>query len=225
MLVHDFWYASPDPDGAGGLPDNASHVDMCIQWRGGGGLYVGGNRISGTLSKNLTTVGTQIADNTGYGGGSRVGSDANRMAVNAYLSGQWRHVRGNKYFDWKRTPRNSDGTGNAIILPKTLLYPELQMLQATSLFMFSPNLGALGAMTFEKNWLDGGACGFNFNPGYTATTGPIRIIDNRWGEASRPPAMRLGPDFTMLSSKALPLTVTGNVRVDTGAAWNVRKYG
>lgn len=223
---HDCWYASPDPGASGGLPDNASHADACIQWRGGGGLYFGGNRASGTMSKELTTVGHQMPDNTGYdNAGSRVGSDANRMSVDAFISGQWRHVRGNKSFDWKRTAKNSNGTGNTIILPKTLLYPELQMLQTLSLFMFSPALGPLGAMTFEKNWLDGGWTGFNFNPTYASTQGQIKIINNRWGHPSRPPAFRLSPDATIIANPALPLTITGNTRLDTGAAFNQRKNG
>ena len=232
--AHDYWYASPDQDAAGGADDNASHVDMLIQWRGGPGLYVGGCRVDGLLGQGLENLGTQITSFTDATP-ARTGSDAYRMTVDTWSGGVIvAHLRGNKYFDYIR-----DSSGN-VTDPPTLQIPNYRQYgQATSLFMFSPNLGPLGGMTFESNWFDGGAASFNFNPAYTTvdgtavshpriTAGQIRIINNIWGPMDAPtlpPSMRNGTDWQIVANKNLPLTITGNTRSDTGAAYNTRKNG
>jgi hypothetical protein len=232
--AHDYWYASPDQDAAGGADDNASHVDMLMQWRGGPGLYVGGCRVDGLLGAGLETLGTQITSFTDITP-SRTGSDAYRMSVDTWSGGVIvAHLRGNKYFDYIR-----DSSGG-VVQPPTLLYPSSRQYgQATSLFMFSPNLGPLGGMTFESNLFDGGSASFNFNPAYTTvattavshpqiTAGEIKIINNKWGPMDDPtlqPSMRNGPTWSVIANSALPLTITGNTRTDTGAAFNQRKAG
>jgi hypothetical protein len=81
-LFSDYWYASPDADAAGGAKDNASHVDVGIQWRGGAGLYFGGNSIDGLLGEGLENLGQQIKSNTDLAFDStHRGSDAYRMTV------------------------------------------------------------------------------------------------------------------------------------------------
>lgn len=233
---HDYWYASPDPGAAGGEDDNASHVDVCIQWRGGPGLYVGGNRIDGLLGQGLESLGSQVTSFTDPTfDPSHIGSDAYRMTVDVYSGGVLvQHRRGNKYFDYIR-----DSAGN-VINPPTLEIPNYRNYgQATSLFMFSPIIGPMGAMLFEKNWLDGGSASFNFNPSYTTvastpvadtrlTAGQVIIRNNKWGpmdDPTLPPSMRNGTDWAIVANSALPLTITGNIRTDTGAAYNARKNG
>lgn len=232
----DYWYASPDADAAGGIKDNASHVDIAIQWRGGAGLYVGGNTIDGLLGEGLENLGLQIKSNTDLAFDSEhKGSDAYRMTVDEYVNGViTKHLRGNKYFDYIR-----DAQGNVVQPPKLKITNPRLYGQATSLFMFSPNMGPLGAMVFEKNWLDGGSASFNFNPGYTTvantpvanpklTVGKIIIRDNKWGPHDHPelpPSMRNGTSWAIVAAAALPLEITGNIRTDTKAAFNTRKNG
>ena len=73
--IHDMAYMSPDPGAAGGLPDNASHLD-CIQLRGGAGIWIRGNRLDAFMD-----------DAIGQGG---------LLPVDV-ASGT--HVTGNKYAD------------------------------------------------------------------------------------------------------------------------------
>jgi hypothetical protein len=234
---HDMWYASPDADAAGGWPDNASHTDVVWQIRGGNNFYCGGNTVDAILSTD-ETYGTQITSHTDLTP-LRKGSDAGRMSLDQYdaASGQWRHLRGNKYYDWKRTARNADGTGNQIIQPPTLLYPDPRhYLQALSIWMMSPGLGPLNNLVIEKNWVETmGSGGANFNSSIYPDVYPVSgiiIRDNRWG---RPDGYWLrNPDKCIVLAKStMSITMTGNIRVDgitdasfIGATpWNVRQNG
>lgn len=229
---HSTWYASPDPGAAGGVTDNASHIDVCMQWEGGTGIYIGGNRLDGLMGAGLESVGTQITNFTNFTP-ARTGSDAYRMSNDARDgSGNITyHNYGNKYYDYNR-----DGSGN-IINPATLVYPYPQYAQATSLVMFSPSTanitGANGSgFTFEKNWADGGAVGINMNDYEssgqpTIANGAVWIKDNRWGpvDGSAAPSFRTGEDFTIINSAAgAKCVITGNIRSDTGAAFNQVKW-
>lgn len=228
---HSTWYASPDPGAAGGVTDNASHLDVCMQWEGGSGIYIGGNRIDGLMGSGLESVGTQITSFTNFAP-ARTGSDAYRMSNDARSGGTVTyHNYGNKYYDYNR-----DAAGD-IINPPSLRFPYPQFAQATSIVMFSPSsaniTGTNGSgFTFEKNWADGGAVGLNLNDYESANqptiaNGSVWIKNNRWGpiDGSAPPSFRTGEDFTIInSSAAAKCVITGNIRTDSGAAFNQVKW-
>ena len=227
---HDYWYASPDPDAAGGWPDNASHVDIVLQFRGGSNVYIGGNTINGTMTTD-TTIGTQVMSFDNPAASTRLGSDAGRMSVDQWDAGSttWRHIQGNKYYDYKRTARNSDGSGNVIIQPPTLLYSDPNVyLQATSIVMFSPGLGPISNFVAESNWIEtGGACVFNFNSSIYPDTYSVSGVVIKNNKLGTPEGwfIRNPQTFLVLCKSTMPITITGNVRVDTGEAWDKRVNG
>ncbi len=229
--IHDCWYASPDPGAAGGVTDNASHVDAVLQWEGGTGVYIGGNRISGLLyDDSASPVGTQVTSFTDFTA-ARTGSDGHRMSNDTRTGATITYPNsGNNYYDYVR-----DGSG-AVVNPGSptlqLAYPLYAL--ATSIVMISPSTanitGSNGSgFTFEKNWIEyGGAVGINLNDYQSAgqptiAAGSVWIKDNRWGplDGSAAPSFRLGSDYTIINQAAgAQCVITGNIRTDTGAAFN-----
>lgn len=134
------------------------------------------------------------------------------------------HTSGNKYYRYA----HSFGTPN---VPNVLELDYPLYALATSLFMFSSSIGDLGGFTIEKNWMNGGAVGINLNDYNAAgqpviTPGQSFIRDNIWGSSwlpagQRTPFFRLGYDYTIINQTAgAQISITGNTRADTGAAFN-----
>jgi hypothetical protein len=138
-------------------------------------------------------------------------------------------IRGNRFDGFV-----SDEVGQGNILPVNLAsgthvtgnkYATVSdpSMQSTSCLMCSPVLGAFGDLMIEENWFDGGA--FMINMG-AHTTGGITIRNNRVGYNARTTSNGGGgPNSFVIANSALPITLTGNVRPDTGAAANYRKNG
>lgn len=94
-------------------------------------------------------------------------------------------------------------------------YPSLSHM---AVLMLSPAAVNITNLTVDKNYMDGGACLINCSSRETMSN--VVISNNKWGRD-----MRLGETFTILVRAAQPLTITGNVYEDTGAAYNGRKNG
>lgn len=227
---YDTWLASPDPAAAGGLDDNMSHVDVLMQWEGGCGIFIKGNRVNCTLGQNLEGIGTQITSFTDHTP-ARTGSEAYIESVDEWSGGVLiNHFRGNKYL------RHTDDSGN-VLAGGAWRYPMPQSVQGTSIMMIAPSTANITkdataqdgtGLYIGYNWLDGGAVGLNFND-YQAAGQPtieqnsVIIEYNRWGpiDGSAPPSFRLGYDYTMINTNAgARCIIRGNTRTDTGAAFN-----
>lgn len=109
------------------------------------------------------------------------------------------------------TPPQYDASNN--LLTGNRYYPSLT---ATSVLMTSPLTGAIGAITFDSNWIDGGAYALNF-AGQTSPTGEVKIVNNRFGRGSR--------QGTIIALSSLPLTISRNTFEDNGAPANARTNG
>lgn len=104
-------------------------------------------------------------------------------------------------------------------------------LQGTSCGMMSPQLGRMGNFQWKDNWMDGGSYMINY-PHTAVDTGGINppapfkggigaeFTGNRVGYNSRG-----GNNHFIICPAALPVTITGNVRPDTGAPANFRANG
>jgi hypothetical protein len=94
-------------------------------------------------------------------------------------------------------------------------YPSLSHM---AVLMLAPEAVNITNLTVDKNYMDGGAVLINC-AGRTSMTGFV-VSNNKWGRN-----MRLGDTFTILAKAAQPITITGNVYEDNGAAYNGRKNG
>lgn len=231
---HSPWMASPDPAAAGGVDDNMSHIDVLMQWEGGCGVFIKGNRVEGLLGVGLEGVGTQITSFTDHTP-LRTGSDGYRESDDQWSGSTLvNHWKGNK----NKSHYSTTGT---FLGADVWRFPYPQDSQATSLVMTSPssanitkdasNLEGTG-FYFGYNWADGGSVGINFNDYETAgqptvTQDAIVIEYNKWGplDGSAPPSFREGYDFTIInSSVGAKSIIRGNIRTDTGAAFNQVKW-
>lgn len=228
--MHSPWLASPDPAAAGGIDDNMSHIDVALQWEGGCGVYVGGCRIDGLLGAGLEGIGTQVVSFSDMTA-ARTGSDAYRESDDQWSGGVLiNHYQGNKNL------RHTDDSGN-ILADGAWRYPYPQSAQATSLVMIAPSTANITkdasgldgtGFAFVNNWADGGSVGINLNDYQSAGQPTIEqnsvfIKDNKWGpvDGSAPPSFRNGYDQTIINTAAgARCVITGNIRTDTGAAFN-----
>lgn len=249
---HDLAYISPDLDAAGGIQDNAGHVD-CIQLRGGYNHYIMGNNFDGFISPTVGQGYTQTddeyewstrGDNTTspvtYAGNNRWGVSGVQLV---------RHNTGNKYYYYhdltspdpiteyamfiKHAPAGQPQTQaawSAAHPNRTLAYPYPQWAANTSIIMLSPWLGDI-SLLMEHNWINGGAYSVNCGDGTAVSAGGSMDLNGtvtpgitiRNNHWGR--EMRSGVTATVLAKAALPLTITGNTFWDNGAAANMRKNG
>jgi hypothetical protein len=81
---HDMAYFSPDPGAAGGVYDNASHVDL-LQIRGGQNFHFKGNNFDAMLDPAI-------------GQANMPSQDRPEMDANGQPTGKTLHITGNKYY-------------------------------------------------------------------------------------------------------------------------------
>jgi hypothetical protein len=85
--------------------------------------------------------------------------------------------------------------------------------------MITQNVSDVSDLTFNGNWVDGGACSVNANAVPRASMSGLTVSGNRFGHGTRI------ADCSVLSSRTTQLVAEGNVWDDTGSAVRIRRNG
>jgi hypothetical protein len=85
--------------------------------------------------------------------------------------------------------------------------------------MITQNVAEVSDLTFNGNWVDGGACSVNANALPRPSMSGLTISGNRFGRNTRI------PDCSVLSSRTTQLVAEGNTWDDSGAAVRIRRNG
>src|SRR3954452_1509683 len=85
--------------------------------------------------------------------------------------------------------------------------------------MVTQDVGEVGDLVFNGNWVDGGACAVNANAKPLPSMSGLTINGNRFGRNTRI------PDCSVLSSTTTTIVAEGNVWDDNGLAVRIRRNG
>jgi hypothetical protein len=85
--------------------------------------------------------------------------------------------------------------------------------------MITQNVSDVTDLTFNGNWVDGGACSVNANALPRPSMSGLTVSDNRFGRSTRI------SDCSVLSSRTTQLVAEGNVWDDSGSAVRIRRNG
>ena len=192
---HDMLYLSPDPDAAGGLPDNASHTDN-IQW-GGGQLKLDGCGLWGFYDMTKYQAGKA---NTAFGTGTTTDNN------DPYDY----HMFGNKYVD--TIAAAGDSRTPAAVVGQPSVY-------SLSNVMFSPIYRTVDYFEMTKCYIDGSTYALNAgNTSVTFSSGNFIFTDNKIGTNHRWTLNGGHKAIIIRSALHGSITISGNTDLATGAA-------
>lgn len=201
-FAEELAYFSPDPNHSN---DNRTHNDI-MQLEGGSGIEIIGNKWIGRMA--------------GWNSQYSIGIPG---SIGAGPSGLWpTAVYGKSGTDEGSVAWNLFAPGN--LQPPSIAggYGRFGWTPSTSLLQITQNVGQVSGMLVDRNWFYSGATQLNasnigaYPPPATKTTNLGTWSNNRFDQTGGQPNNNIayGVNFT--------LTTFGNVRMDNGAAANVK---